>query len=402
MNYLFRHYLGRFSSIYMGMNILCCFVVFSTANAQKISGQITDQVSGEALGFATVFLNNLSKGTSSNEKGQFELPPLSEGKYELVVSYVGYETFVQVIDLKGDVSLKIQLIPKERVLKEIVVTEDKNWKSYYEQFLRDFIGHLPQGERCAITNPDILRIHYEADSSFLQVQSDDMLIIENQYLGYKIKYLLKEYRRYYRNNYVSFYGYMFFEEMSSKRQVQVRKWIANRANAYQGSLQHFLRGVHGRNYEQAGFQVRRMVYQPTDRKPDSVIRQAIKGLVAMKLDLLSDTVQYWVRESRKPMYNVLLIDKLLPADSISYREAGECRLRFTHSLQVRHISASKKADKQPNESEVSLQLPWVAIDPSGLLANPLALTIKGSWIWREKISYLLPFDYALPSSLNKP
>jgi hypothetical protein len=65
-----------------------------TINAQMIKGVVQDAVTHAPLPFANVFLNNTTKGTVTDEKGEFLLKVLHEpGSYELVVSYVGYESY---------------------------------------------------------------------------------------------------------------------------------------------------------------------------------------------------------------------------------------------------------------------------------------------------------------------
>ena len=330
--------------------------------AQKITGLVLSLGDQEPLSAAHVFLNNLSKGTNSDEKGYFEIADLKEGRYELVVSHVGYETFVQRIDLKEDTHLKIELIPKTTMLKEVVVGDDKNWKVNYQIFLADFLGQTYHAKSCKILNPDVLNIVFEADSGVLKVSSEEMLIIENKALGYKIKYLLKEYRRNLRKPYMTYYGFVVFEKMKPKNQKQFDKWRKNRQEAYFGSLQHFLRGVYQGNYEKENFEVRRILTVPADRKS--------------------------APEKQ-------LIEEKLPPDSIRYFDRGECFLNFSDQLQISYfpLKKTKKRKQKPIISEMMLVIPHSLIDINGTLQNPLTVMTQGYWAWKERMGDMLPYNF---------
>lgn len=372
--------------------ILFWVLYCSFSYAQKITGSVVSQSNQEPLGFAHVFLNNLSKGTNSDEHGYFEIKDLKAGRYELVVSYIGYETFVQTIEIEGDRNLKIELIPKATMLKEIVVEDDKHWKSNYEVFLRDFLGSTPNSMGCKIQNPDILDIIFKADSGLLKVSSNDMLLIENKALGYRIKYLLKEYRKDFRAGYMSYYGFMVFEEMKPKSKNQAKKWAKNRQETYLGSLQHFLRGVYQRNYEKNNFEVRKLLTIPTDRKPEDSIKTAIKSLLRKGYQFSDDTLAYWLKERSKPASQKYLIRQTLPPDSVSLFRQGKCFFNFTDQLQISYFSPKSKK-KEPNISELTLISPLYAIEPNGILQNPLAVFTQGYWSWKEKIGDMLPYDF---------
>lgn len=88
-----------------------------------ISGYITDGKSGEKMINASVFDATTLKGTITNEYGFYSLT-LPESKVKLTVSYVGYNTIQQEIDLKANISLNFQL--KSTIeLSEVVVSAEK-------------------------------------------------------------------------------------------------------------------------------------------------------------------------------------------------------------------------------------------------------------------------------------
>lgn len=72
-----------------------------TAFAQnKISGTISDK-NKEIIAGANVFIKNSYDGTSSNEKGEYAFETSKTGKQIISVSFIGYKTFEQEINLNS-------------------------------------------------------------------------------------------------------------------------------------------------------------------------------------------------------------------------------------------------------------------------------------------------------------
>ncbi len=85
-----------------------------------ISGFIRDHHSGERIFGANIYNPATGKGTYSNEYGFFSFTT-EEGKKRLSVTYLGYQPFVDTIDLREDIRLFVDLRPSI-TLKEVVVT----------------------------------------------------------------------------------------------------------------------------------------------------------------------------------------------------------------------------------------------------------------------------------------
>jgi hypothetical protein len=89
-----------------------------------ISGNITDSSTGEDLIGATVYVEELKTGTAANAYGFYSLT-LPEGKYKLVVTFVGYQQDTQTIELTKDIRLNIRLEPKANEIGEVVITGER-------------------------------------------------------------------------------------------------------------------------------------------------------------------------------------------------------------------------------------------------------------------------------------
>lgn len=74
----------------------------------SISGYIKAGDTGEELIGATIFVTELSTGTTTNEYGFYSLT-LPEGKYKLKYSFIGFADVLKEVDLKSNQSIDIEL-----------------------------------------------------------------------------------------------------------------------------------------------------------------------------------------------------------------------------------------------------------------------------------------------------
>lgn len=110
-----------------------CAVLFflllipASAQAATISGFVTDRDSGEYLLAANVFLSGTSLGALSNDNGFYAITGIPEGSYELVVSYIGYETFRDTLSLGPEAYIRrdVELVPTLLIGDETVVEAER-------------------------------------------------------------------------------------------------------------------------------------------------------------------------------------------------------------------------------------------------------------------------------------
>ncbi len=99
-------------------NILVSFTVVCFAQAQQVSGTITEAETGAPLPGATVLVKGTNNGTTTDFDGVFQLSNVS-GTATLVVSYIGFKT--QEIAVNNATELSIALTAEANVLDEIVM-----------------------------------------------------------------------------------------------------------------------------------------------------------------------------------------------------------------------------------------------------------------------------------------
>ncbi|TDS12403.1 TonB-dependent receptor [Sphingobacterium paludis] len=101
------------------MGLLCSMQVF--AQQFVVSGVLRDSNTGETLIGAVVSVENGEPATSTNAYGFYSLT-LPAGKHRLLLSYVGYKTRVEELDLSSSKRLNAELTPLDNVLDEVVVS----------------------------------------------------------------------------------------------------------------------------------------------------------------------------------------------------------------------------------------------------------------------------------------
>ncbi len=102
--------------------IFCLATIMLQAKGQfcQFTGMVKSQ-NGEPLAGSSVYFENTVHGTVTNSKGEFVFTHLAEGKYILIISYVGYETYKEEIDLKTDLERSYILYPGFVLGEEVIV-----------------------------------------------------------------------------------------------------------------------------------------------------------------------------------------------------------------------------------------------------------------------------------------
>ncbi|WP_341225284.1 TonB-dependent receptor [uncultured Arcticibacterium sp.] len=109
--------------------ILVILVFGGTLKAQdcqiSLKGRVFDEVTGEALPFATIYLESISKGKSADIDGYFEFAGLCPTKTHLKISHVSCEPLSQYLVIKNDTVLNIYLHHHEELMDEVLVHGDR-------------------------------------------------------------------------------------------------------------------------------------------------------------------------------------------------------------------------------------------------------------------------------------
>lgn len=365
---------------------VCCMFIGLLANAQKsLNGKIIVAGTNDPIPYASIFLSNTSVGTVSKENGQFTIANFPNGRYDLVVTILGYETYtVEINSINLPENLVIALQPKPKELEEVIVANyDKNgWEKWGDFFMGMLIGKTPNSWDCKLLNKGVVKFQYSKKENILRAYASEPLQIRNDALGYDLIYELKGFEHDYKTRIFYYQGYPLFIERTPKNARQLTRWLTKRAETYEGSLMHFMRSLYKNTLVQDGFELRKIKKQKTEDK-----RFKINGVYPTEeIDIL--------------------IDIPLIGDSIAFAiDSVTAGLQFTDYLQVVYKHKEMPSMYVRDHRNVTIGQPVTARllmpDPKkvvSVLANGSyffgkdILTVE-YWAWSEKLSNLLPLDY---------
>lgn len=105
---------------------LCLFVCllfsFSLFSQEKytVSGTVYDNASNETLIGVSIYIPELNSGTTTNEYGFYSIT-IPEGTYKIQVSYLGFTTIVENINLNKKLTKNFKLIEEAESLEEVII-----------------------------------------------------------------------------------------------------------------------------------------------------------------------------------------------------------------------------------------------------------------------------------------
>ncbi|ALI98887.1 carboxypeptidase-like regulatory domain-containing protein [Rufibacter tibetensis] len=385
----------------------------------SVSGTVIDAQTKQPLGFATVFIAQTTYGTNSAENGTFKLTSLPAGSHELVVSFLGYETLSHKFTLQAgqQLTFRFEVMPKANALQEVVVRPDTNWRYNYGVFLKHFIGQSANAAQTEIINADVLYFHFDPQERVLTAEAAKPLIIESKALGYRLHFVLEEFKADFKNGQIFHAGHPRFEELKPRGKAQQKRWAAARLKAYHGSMMHFTRALYHNTLEAEGFNVRRLQRLPNpSRPPEEEIQAGLKRarsqmgnqmVITPSSNGNEDSLTYWMRMSRVDKTVAFLHKDPIPYDQMVVLEptGDRHRLQFLDYLNVvytkekeelNYINQSAFAKRRTPTYQTSLLTllePYTFIEPNGMILNPYSHVVEGYWAF-EKLAEMLPLDYA--------
>ena len=406
---------------------LFCFAI-QTATAQNtLKGKVLAADTKQPIHLANIFLSNTSIGTVTNAEGLFTLDHFPPGRYDVVVSCIGYESYVATIQYAQlPLTIEVNLKPRINILDEVIVEpyEKNGWEKYGQFFMDNFIGTSALAKDCKLKNPQTVRFRYNKKENILRAFADEPIILENKALGYILKYDLKSFEYNYSTRIIYYQGYPLFEEMETGRKRLEKRWEEKRADAYYGSLMHFMRSLFRNKLIEEGFEVRKLIKISEEEKKRVrtlfnkraysnsmgriVVNDSILGASNM------DSAQYYRKVMNQPEKMNVLINKILPGDSIAFAiDSFTAGLFFEDYLQVIYLYKqmpdeyvqANRLSVQPKMAVVSeVFLPrkkTVAVLANGSYYEGVDFISSGYWGWWEKLAAMLPYDYKPPPRKNK-
>jgi len=394
----------------------------STIHAQQqVKGKVTDGSTGTPLAGCSIFISGSSLGTVSGADGSFVLSGIPRGRHELIVSFIGYQTYIRMIQdgqlpLEMNISLQVKARELELVLAE-PYSEDK-WEQWGQVFIDNFLGTMPQADRCRMLNTKAIRFRYYKKSKRLKAFADEPILVENDLLGYRISFQLEEFELNFSQGTTKHLGYSLFEEIGGKGAKAMARKEENRRKAYEGSVMHFMRALYNNQLSTEGFEIRRVQRNPNVEKQrvKELYRKAMnlnkdeKGVVKIGPGIVTtgidaDSAVYFRKVMLQPDHLDTYSDWKLTADSlITARDTALLEFQFPDYIEITYLKAleeneylmdqhlSRKRDYR--RSMVSLfGGSSIVVNRFGNYYNPQDFVTLGYWAWSEKMANALPIDF---------
>ena len=358
------------------LSILCILFVSWSAMAQNdtylITGKVTDAATKLPLLGASVFAQNTTIGTATDQQGNFTLR-LQNGGYDLIITFTGYQTVTRRITTADalDKNIVIEVAPKEKALEDVVVKSSNEVKDGLEKygsfFEENFIGNTPNSSQCKIKNRDVLKFYFYKKKNRLKVLATEPLEIENLALGYSIKYTLDSFTHEYTSQLSTYSGYPLFQEMQPVDNAQKTSWNTNRLKAYNGSMLHFMRSVYSKTLKENGFQIQ-LVAKNNEVETAIPVENYYGALNFNK----NDSTQ--IVEIKPNQQNLAVLYTKEAPDPLYLSQSDDTPRKF--QLSVLTIAPDQ----------------FIGIEQNGYFFDQNDITINGYWTW-QKVADVLPYDF---------
>ncbi len=335
-----------------------------------ITGSIKNEVTGAGLQAASVFAQNTTLGTVTNEEGNFSIT-LPYGGYDFVVSYTGFKSEVRRIT-SADATDKIifNLKEKEKELETVSIVSSNEVKDglakYGDFFKAEFIGKTPNAKGCNIQNPEALHFFFSKKKNRLKITATEPLVIKNEALGYNIKYALDSFTHEYKTEISVYSGYPLYENMQGDS-TQIQNWQTARTEAYKGSILHFMRSIYNKTLLQEKFELQFIL--KNNGNEEAIKLKDFYAAINYSKDDSTQTVEILPNQ---PEVGILFL-AANPSQNYLIENVGEPS-NFQFSM-LRF---------KPKES--------IIIEQNGYFFDQNDITTNGYWAWC-KVAAQLPYDY---------
>lgn len=360
----------------------------------RIDGRIIDSSTREPLVGVNIFFSKTSLGTTTDINGFYSFENIPNGRYEMVVSMIGYKMDKVDVNIFNEDRLKMDFRLKSEPIKmkEILVSTkvNKQWKKDYKLFKRQFLGTSLNGESCTILNEYVLT--FKNIDGIFTADAMQPLEIENQRLGYLLTYYLDEFKV--DKKFTKYAGEFFFKEMESSSDRQELQWKKNRKKAYLGSLRHFLATLGKRfdaRFEDSpnGYIEKKDWFYERGRKKDPLIKEGFDVLLSVK-----NYAQNFMHDTD---FKLLRNDTLLTPTKIQ----SELKLSFSGKIKIIYNKESEENNfamdqrtklNSKQTSYLKLQNGSVVFDKKGRYFELYMIEQQGYNAW-ERVGERLPLDY---------
>jgi hypothetical protein len=412
--------------------LLLCASTMGIAQTNTISGTVVRTDNEQPIANASVFISNTSKATQCAVDGSFVLNDVPVGKYDLIVSCVGYQTLTYTYTPSAlPLRLKVKLDVKVNNLGAVTVIPfaKDGWEKWGKTFLDAYLGTTANSAYCKILNKDAIKFRFHKKENRLEVIATDIVIIENKKLGYRVKHQLELFECDFNVKSIINLGYPFFEEIEPRGKRKQRKYAEAREQAYKGSLLHLFRSFYNNQLATEGFVVRDLKEVENEIKKNykETLKKKMQGDTSVKTtgtgsSILMQNNKATLGTKQVVTYTVSDIDRNIMAQPDYYEVIDTKAYTANDLLKMDSIDTDLKVMTFPNKlyveykNEKQSDLYYstqflkqryvyqttrlffvdakrsITIDANGNYYDALSIFLDGYMGW-EKMGEMLPLDY---------
>ena len=404
--------------------VFCCQCTLAQS---VLKGSVISEENQKPLPSVSVYLDNTSIGTTTNEQGLFILKGIPQGKYRLVVTSIGYNTFDSLIDsrkLSNGCVILLKTNTQELEGFSVLPPDPDGWEKYGKYFKALLLGTTQNSKDCQLVNPQVIKFRLNADN-ILSAFAKEPLQVTNYALGYDIQYKMEEFSVNLNTGVVNYSGFAFYKDLASTHPKRAPKYADARLDTYLGSLLHFMRSFYANDLEVQGFEMRslKMISNPEkDRAKKLFSIYGKHPIVSEAKNYIGFERGYYggISNIRTTNYTVdstqffkkllkqadsLVSHELVLPDSVGFAvDSTIAGFYFADSLKVSYklkgipprykaLSKEYKHETYPISQFVFVNKTPVYIIRNGFYYKPYDIKITGFWAWWENMSTWLPFDY---------
>jgi len=226
---------------------LCCI-------SQTFVGRVIAKVSQEPLETVAVYFDNTTIGSTTNENGEFSITYSDAIQSTLVISYLGYEkVFITDYRTKNDVIIHLKEAVNELDVVFIDADDGMPRAQKLKWFRNEFLGRSENAKSCKILNEKDLKFRYNKRDRTLIAWSNKPVLVKNKKLQYELTFDIIDFEIVIGNwtaTSVIYTGTSFYKELNKSGRKRV---LENRKQAYDGSVQHFMRALYNKELEEKGY-----------------------------------------------------------------------------------------------------------------------------------------------------
>lgn len=361
-----------------------------------ISGRVLDDSTSAPLQNVDVFIAHTTMGSGTDQNGQFTIPDVPAGSYEIVASRVGYSMHSVSVTLSASEKkqFEIRLKPKAIQVGEVVISasDPSEWRDQLKKFTAFFLGKSKNARNCRILNPEVLDFSTGEGETF-EATARSPLEIDNLALGYHLSFFLTVFRIKYTSSAFServpgvltYEGLPRYTQLNATTADESTRWRENRLRAYRGSLRHFLAALVEGKVEQEGFVVYQIPY--------------VAGVAISRYDPATGlhNSDNWRGDGWDPRRRSIREQDILHESGSAYERIvqfkGFLEVEYTRETLEPEYDSLVKRGTDTQVSWLGLRRDDITVNTRGIVKDWFFPTVKyGYWGW-QRVADMLPLDY---------